>query len=582
MKIITHQQGGTFVPPFAVYQSQYIAPQQTSTEKTNSDNKKSSKFDINDIYEKLGDLEALPVDSRYVQSKLNQLIQNLENPGLLDTDSIASEYMQILNILNDLKYQKEEYKEARKSAIDKGSLNEVAIDSSGRIMTYSKENGYQWTSLNEYNPKQHIPVTNAQLLDLRANKDLGLAFDTESLYVVADGVSMNSITSKIDDIIKNLGNTEISASGYTNRQAKDILKGIEIFKNLNTSESISSLYKQKIITKDQAQQIQVAFNYIYNSLTTKEQALLQYKSGEFGLEGILSMLIASKQSIKYDFDVDDESSSSTSSNGGDKQDFLLKVQNAIGGSYQKLNMDIGNGIKLESFGRYWSSVEKPSGEIVGVNNIQELLTESQMQKLIKDPKKIKFGDQLVDAQQLKNILYNNSGFFRVNLPVKEDGSAYVELLENYEKAEKYIEQNGNSPEVIAEAYEKFEIPQLLNPDGARDITKFAPFIVFEGITTSANGIEESEFLVDKGEIDDVTTTLLEEYTDLEVDQYSILNPVDWLSAYDKLYKATVFIPIDNNRSTLVQGAKAVSEDQKYLQFEQRKNLGITQDELLWK
>ena len=93
------QQGGTFVPPFAVYQP-FITP--TEQTQTKSSSKESSKKvpNVTDLMKDvLGDLKGLPGDRKAILSTLSSLFGNIErklnNPEMFGgTGSIASEYLQ--------------------------------------------------------------------------------------------------------------------------------------------------------------------------------------------------------------------------------------------------------------------------------------------------------------------------------------------------------------------------------------------------------------------------------------------------------------------------------------------------------
>jgi hypothetical protein len=45
---------------------------------------------------------------------------------------------------------------------------------------------------------------------------------------------------------------------------------------------------------------------------------------------------------------------------------------------------------------------------------------------------------------LSKITYNNTGLIRANLPIKEDGTVNLEILEEYQKAEAEVELLGNN------------------------------------------------------------------------------------------------------------------------------------------
>jgi hypothetical protein len=135
--------------------------------------------------------------------------------------------MELLRLASTVTQHNSHYEEAKKNATEKGSLNEVAIDATGRIKVYSRDTGtYEWIDLNEYDPELFRPVTNAELLNSRFNGFGGMAFDNETLTAVSDGVSLKSIQDKITAELDGLAANELSKTGYVTKQQREVLKGI--------------------------------------------------------------------------------------------------------------------------------------------------------------------------------------------------------------------------------------------------------------------------------------------------------------------------------------------------------------------
>ena len=83
------------------------------------------------------------------------------------------------------------------------------------------QDGFEWVSPEEYyeerEDKEYSLVTNAELLDYRAKGLGGLAFNTQAIHTVANGMGMKQVTELISNAISNLGklSTNEEVSGYS-------------------------------------------------------------------------------------------------------------------------------------------------------------------------------------------------------------------------------------------------------------------------------------------------------------------------------------------------------------------------------
>ena len=130
------QSGGTFVPPYVVYQPHILPDSYEEATSKGSKSAKSEDTGMKDLYKLLEGLNGLPGDVSAASVALEQLFNNvhkkINDPRYMSgTQSIASEYLKINNLVSNIKYQAEQFEKARDTAIQKGSIHEFAIDATG-------------------------------------------------------------------------------------------------------------------------------------------------------------------------------------------------------------------------------------------------------------------------------------------------------------------------------------------------------------------------------------------------------------------------------------------------------------------
>lgn len=601
---LKYQQGGTFVPPFAVYQPFVLpsAEEQVTQKKTSS--KDENKSDMERIYKLLENLDGLPGDINAVSSQIGTLLENIDyklnspDTGLFgETNSIVSEYMQILNLTRTLKFQKDQYTKAQDTAIKNGSIHEAAIDKYGRVMVQSKE-GFDWITPEEYheNPQNYHIITNSELLDYRQQGLGGLAFNSESLATVAEGMGINEVTKMIQDSIQELGKESTKSQTYLGVPQGQLIKGLEDLQKAKSSSgnynaTTQDLYELNELNETEANNALLALNYIYNSLPQSAIALLKMKSDgtSKGVQKMIESLVFSKVDTKVEQLLElkggpTKTSQSKSEKGeGDYKDsFLLQLVKNTGGTESTLNIDPGTGIKMSISGRLHSAILTPNGDVITESTLEQMLAKSVIQNLVTNTKNITFGDQKITPQQLPFITYNNSGIVRTILPVKSDGSVNIQLVEKYQQAEKELELTKKTPEDYKRIYTKYKLNDLLDANGIPNMNKFAPFLVTEGYSTESNGLKKSNFIYEVENPTDLEVKMLEralstEDSPVSIDTFNWINPADWFGWHDNIYKAAIYIPISPNvlnatvgSDTSIDYNEALKQDQKYINFEKRK------------
>lgn len=619
--IFKFDQGGA-TPPFVAYQPVIVSDKRTTATQEEAlaakatKESESGKLSSKDLYTMLKEkLKGLPND---VNIAMNQL-QYLEQLTSMDfdgsfTQKIESKYLSTLQTMNQLSFSREQYDKALDNVKSNGGLNEAAIDQYGQVyMTNGKD--YKLMSPEKAKQSGWKQMTNQDLLYLRAN-DPSLSGKDEILNVVNNGIGISQVTKMIQDSIGNLGTNSNSETAYATTQQGQLIQGLNDFikaaqETGQYDASIEDLYKAQIINKTQAQQAQQAIAYIYKTLPQNAKSLLKTRT-EGGTDkealNLISTLVLSKTSKDRSFTVDLEGgptkkSMSKDANAGSKDDTELKtslplqvMQDMGEADIAPVTIDKGDGVQMSVYGSFFSAINDKKGEPIVNTSLQNMLAQSGLQDIVKNVRSITFGDQKLTPEQLSKITYNNTGIVRADLPVNEDGTVKLSVLDDFNSAMNEIKGLGNASREQVEAIKaKYHLDQYLKDDGTPDPKHTAPFILTEGYTTEKNGIKDTAYVKHiKNPTDDQIQLIKDSLTvgtgkDAKVpdiDTFDWYNPFDYFST-ENIYKATVYIPISNNVGAAIRGGnqnldynEALKYEMKYRNFQRMNNAKTTSADVL--
>lgn len=619
--IFKFQQGGT-TPPFVAYQPVIVSDKRTTATQEEAlaakatKESESGKLSSKDLYTMLKEkLKGLPNDVNIAMNQLQQLEQltSMDFDGSF-TQNIESKYLSTLQTMNQLSFSREQYDKALDNVKSNGGLNEAAINQYGQVyMTNGKD--YKLMSPEKAKQSGWKQMTNQDLLYLRAN-DPSLSGKDEILNVVNNGIGISQVTKMIQDSIGNLGTNSNSETAYATTQQGQLIQGLNDFikaaqETGQYDASIEDLYKAQIINKTQAQQAQQAIAYIYKTLPQNAKSLLKTRT-EGGTDkealNLISTLVLSKTSEDRSFTVDLEGgptkkSMSKDANAGSKDDTELKtslplqvMQDMGGADVAPVTIDKGDGVQMSVYGSFFSAINDKKGEPIVNTSLQNMLAQSGLQDIVKNVRNITFGDQKLTPEQLSKITYNNTGIVRADLPVNEDGTVKLSVLDDFNAAMNEIKGLGNASREQVEAIKaKYHLDQYLKDDGTPDPKHTAPFILTEGYTTEKNGIEDTAYVKHiKNPTDDQIQLIKDSLTvgtgkDAKVpdiDTFDWYNPFDWFGT-ENIYKATVYIPISNNVGAAVRGGnqnldynEALKYEMKYRNFQKMNDAKTTSADVL--
>lgn len=619
--IFKFQQGGT-TPPFVAYQPIIVSDKRTTATQEEALAAKatkaseSGKLTSKDLYTMLKEkLKGLPSDVDVAMSQL----KSLEQLAAMDfdgsfTQSLESKYLSTLSTMNKLSFSREQYDEAMKNVKANGGLNEAAIDQYGQVyMTDGKD--FKMMSPEEAKKSGWAVVTNQDLLYLRAN-DSSLAGKDTILGIINNGIGISQVTKMIQDAIGNLGTNSNSETAYATTPQGQLIQGLNDFikaaqETGQYDASVEDLYKAQIINKTQAQQAQQALNYVYQTLPANAKTLLKTKTKD-GTDkqciDLINQLILSKTDTEKSFTSEllggpTKKSMSKDANAGSKDStdmktsLPLQIMQDMGESdVAPVTIDKGNGIQMSVYGSFYSAVSDKKGETITNTSLQNMLAQSGLQDIVKNVRNITFGDQKLSPEQLAKITYNNTGVVRAELPVNEDGTVKLSVLDDFNAAMNEIKGLGNtSPQQIQAIKAKYHLDQYLNDDGTPNPKHTAPFILTEGYTTEKNGVQDSDFVKHvKNPTDDQIQLIKDSLTvgtgkDAkvpEIDTFDWYNPFDWFGT-ENIYKATIYIPITNNVGAAVRGGnqnldydEALKYEMKYRNFQKMNESKTTSADVL--
>lgn len=555
---LKYQQGGTFVPPFAVYQP-FMIP--TADEDSGRGNKKSSSdgdgLDMKDIYSLIKDLDGLPGDMSHVSNQMNQLLSNIEyklnNSAMFGgTSSIAAEYMQLLNLASNLKFQRDKYNKAYDTAVSNGSIHEAAINARGQIMVLTND-GPSWITPEEYaeNSDQYHVVTNQELLNFRAQGQGGLAFNTEAITTVSNGMGISTITDIIGKAMQNLGKTTESA------------EGAELMRNLNryvkASDSIGSLKVEdikdsRLLTEDQLEQAQLALNYIRRALPPTALSLLKMKTDGTveGANAMLLSLVHSKLSSNTKLEMLDKSKKSSSVDSLDEIEIDPVMAFLTGkGNVREININTGNSVFNKVIAR--ESVITKGKEKLAQNDTLADVTSSDFAGIL-DFDNTTFGGVKVAENSGKLFLLENAIITGMDLPIDQKAQAQglirpdFDLYQRIENAEEAIRMSGaTTNQQKNEIYEKNEIPENFKDASGNYDINLVPMQRFARIT----GVIDADALVDREALNS-TVVKVDNNTTKEVIK-SIFTQKDKNYEFDsaflgfghstEYYKGAIYMPV---------------------------------------
>lgn len=566
-----YQAGGGL--PFVGF-SPVFATSETGTSRATAKETKGEDITTKDIIELLKDIDGLPSDIDAIQEALSDFIlADQMDPLKLDSSSnIAARYMKVLGLIKKAKANRDWYDKAYDKLRNDGSLNEYVIDSTGHFIGMNSDGDFARFSAKQVASEQtgeYTLLTNSNLLDIRARYP-NAAFNSNLIMEAANGISMQQINDHINNVIQGLGSDK-SESQIFGDQSKDVLAGLkqlqQAAQQVGQDLSISELYEANVFTESQAQQAQLALNYLYQTLPTNMQALLFSKTGSIeGVRNLINSLVSSKLSstTKLEFSPKNTRKASTSSKTGnvvlDGLDLspAQMLQQGFGERQTIVIQDAtSSGLKVEAI---TMPITKDGNNPLGSATLEDIST-SQYGGVL-DFTNASMGGKIVPFEGRRNVAVDGSKIYSMYLPIDQNELAKnnivpdLTLIDKVNTVNKTIKNKGiTDPKEINELYTQAGLPVYMNDNGTVIPTFYRRFGILNG--TAIDNAFGSDFVANRYlkeiEDEDVINSAISimnqgrsKEDKIEYDAKSFFNFGGLLGDYDSVYQGTVFIPISND------------------------------------
>lgn len=552
----------------------------------------SNDIGLKDILGLVKEMNVLPSDAEKIIRNIRSMYQeqNLFNNGQLSADQIMTTYLSALKGLNDAKYNVDQAKKIRDNLMSEGSLHDIAIKDDGKLIVQDTQNGGihyltvdQFNYLNKQNPGKFEALTNANLLDYRAN-DGQFAFKNDILRLASNGISEKTVTEMLQRALKDIGATTLKQEGYSEKAGRKIIGGLEQLQEaFSDGMDIDGVYKQSYLNKEQKEQIDAAMAYIWRSMPNNARTWLKFKSGdtdnsEAGAKKLMASLMFAHNSPTIEYNLQrvgagngDGSGVGSTDEDKMKESFLTQVQKSEAGvdATWRLNLgydknsgkDFSNTV-MDIKGKAYSIIPDTSGKPIADTDMYTMLSESGILGISKGLNSIYFGEQKLTEAQLRNVAYTGGGAIRVNMPKTSDGQPDFELYKLFNDFQDELKLKGNTKEnrdqLLAGKYSK--LVGLIKPNGEINTDRFMPMLLVRGITTdNLAGVKKENLYVNEMKPDPQNYALIKEalakgtgkdkqYPDIDEYGFSEAIMPEWLNGYDKIYKGMIFIPLDENQN----------------------------------
>ena len=500
MKLKFLQSGGTFNPRYSVYEPYIVPREETSDSKTSSDKKSRNSTANNDILKMIKESfsDGLPSDLQAASNTIANVFSNiekmLENPDVYGgTGAIARAYARTIPLLKNLEFNSKEYENVYKSLNETGSMQEVAINSMGQLSVQTNE-GYSWVTPEEYhaNIEQYQPISNAQLLNQRANSPR-LAFQNSVFETLKNGVSIDSITQQILESASKIGSTEQVQTGYGYVTGGNIMKDFQTFsKNIRLEgfdPKQDDLYSYEVATKSERANAYAMLDILYNMLSPTSKALLKYKSNgtDSGAKGMIAVLMgaATDHSVKMGITLEGGYSKNTEPSSFEEDKYFNHAIRAIMGLGREEDFVINPGTanKLSIHGNTVPLMVNDQKTID-----KNLLSEAQNSAFGKmmDTDNISVAGQHVNSSVANKIFLTSKLTTLMDLPYTLDDQGNIipnyKLLEEKDIVDQHINNNKwtfkDNYKQIQEFVEKNNLSIRYSPTGEVKFPNVKRFMVF--------------------------------------------------------------------------------------------------------
>lgn len=561
-----YQLGG--VAPFTIYRPLGVGGESAvSTQTSDSGSNKSSKDTaakdkLDMIKELFKQVQGLPVDVSRVYQEISNTLNKAKAFGEeLTTDDIASMYLNSMQRLAQLKYSSDAYEKAKALVTTNGGINELAVGANGEMIFQNKEGEFKIGTIQNLNDKEWNPLTNDQVLELRA-KSPNLAFNDKIFNIVNNGVGMTKIAEEIKSLAAGLGSYDKKIEGISEVQSNKVKAGLQTIAGY--SETPDGFYKITKEIKDSSSNVNAALNYIYSVLPKNYKTLLEINSNGNGKQLILSYL-NSQTNDYYKEDIAPLTGKAAQSdkdktNNGINSNLLDQIQRDQIGVDRPFEI-----ITKDGNTKLYSLNSKSISQLPNVSqdmSLNRMLSESKIGTIMDSRLGITFGDQVISPENFKDIMFDSTHDVQVvTLPCKyQNGHKVVnfaikdEFDDAIKEASKIIPIDYSNPEFIKVLSQKLHekgLDSLLKGDNI-DPNMFGHFMVVSAYTTDKVNFDTNSRYIEKvknpdSNLEDRIIKGLSTNKDKNDYELDVDDKFGFLElTYDDVYRGNVFIPLNND------------------------------------
>lgn len=521
--------------------------------------------------------------NRFV-SEVNSMYSNpLEaNPfgSSLNSSDIARKQLTLISRINQIQNGKAMFDKAVDAARTSGALDEVAVTSFGKVITFDNEAGgikqISPTELAE-NSDRYAPLTNAELASLRMNNS-NLAYDTNIFNILENAVGSKEIDEYIRKVINEAGKTSSEYNQFIpGSELSDVKKGLELLQK--------GIIEEDVTDESNLAQLEAAKSYLYKSLPDNYKRFLAAKaaaSGQDPVEGVFNLIqdyanakttVTKKRKLSMPASLNKDGKGTVETNLYEQMAAMQAPSSKSFTNFKvntgtQYSMDIPNSVHYNGLTNYKGESLQPT------ITLNTLFTDTTLGVML-DKAGVSVGNQIANPTDFSSIGINTTqGAVATILPCKVDdnGRKVVDLDVMKKIDELKIPKGASDTEKIdiltennlSDYIEAVIKPSEQNTQLMYSSGKVAPFLVFNGYASDNN------FISDNSAADIVTNNdearKIEEGINQDREQHN-LGTIDFTSGLGfrafgssvgnvNMYKTSVFIPYSPsavNETLLVNG-----------------------------
>lgn len=538
--------------------------------------------------------DTLPNEAQYIINSTDMFGQYIDP---YDPSSATAAYTDILQKMQQAKYNKELYNDAMAKARERKSLRSPAVNSDGTVWVKTSE-GLSKKPINEITYKDAL-LTVSELAQLRVYNPQ-FAFNPEMIDTIENSTSMYEIQGLINDIVTNIGSNEINITRYgTKGELSQLSQGLHDI--LNSATSAEGIYKGTIHTKTNSKAAYSLLTYIYTVLDPNQKAYLEVLANNSGVKfkaergetvnpvfELIKLFIQGKidtsETYSAEFDKEQTESlfgtsggkkgSSSSDNLGDiKANPALLFYNELGQKEAyRMQYDGVTLTTIGTVGTLYDAQGHPQADWVTLSEVGHSMFAPTL-----DIAEAHFGGARITDRD--RIQVDGSRIVNMYLPVDQKAKLHGETrpdFEMFKTATELQRKTANMTDInqINRLYQQAGLPKLIasiTPEGRKVLTpEYGRFAVMEAFADKKVVPEKDNFgqdiafdgtvqeVEDEALADTIVQRFKRAYSKDKSDKNDTFNESRKGFAFwsePDLYQGLIFIPIKNNLANqYIEGA----------------------------